>query len=66
MFIYCNIYSVCKPQTKQALCMLPACSLPAICTLLVALTALAESQVCLRGIWSFLEGPPGAPGESDL
>lgn len=50
VFIYHKIYSACKPQTKQAICMLPAQALPAICMLLVALTALAESQMCLRGI----------------
>lgn len=64
--IYWKMYSACKTQAKQAICMLPAHSLPAICTLLAALTALAESQMCLRGIWSFLETPPGAQGESDL
>lgn len=46
--------------------MLPACALHAICPLLVALTALAGSQMCLRGIWSILETPPEVPGESDL
>lgn len=45
---------------------LPACTLPAILTLLLALTALAESQMGLRRNWSFLETPPGGPGESDL
>lgn len=45
---------------------LPAHSLPAICTLLLSLTALAESQMGLRRNWSFLETPPGAPDEGDL
>lgn len=44
----------------------PACSLLYICILLLALTALAESQMGLRRNWSFLETPSGAPDESDL
>lgn len=60
-----TIYTVCEEATKClfiAKCIqqvkprpkkLSACylhTLPAICTLLVALTALAESQMCLRGM----------------
>lgn len=45
---------------------LPAHSLPAICTLVQALTALVESQMCFRRNWSFRETPPGAPDEGDL
>lgn len=45
---------------------LPERTLPAIFTLLLALTALAESQMGLKRNWSFVESPPGAPGESDL